>query len=85
MCESPTNFEELPALLTLDEVAKLFRVARGTVQEWKKSGRLPCVQYGRTVRVPKGKLLEAKGGEVRRGRSLLDLDVPDYMNGGGMP
>ena len=81
MCETK-NYEELPALLTLEEVAELFRVARSTVQQWKKSGKLPCVQYGRTVRVPKHRLLDPEGEEeYPQGRSLEDMYVPDYLGG----
>ena len=79
----PTSIEEIPALLTLSEVAELFRVSRCTVQEWKKSGRLPCVQYGRTVRVRKDEILRSSGirppRRQGRGRSLLDMKVPDYI------
>ena len=36
------NLEELPSILTIGEVATLFRVKTTTIQRWTNTGRLEC-------------------------------------------
>ncbi|RDV81248.1 helix-turn-helix domain-containing protein [Ammonifex thiophilus] len=50
--------ESLPSMLTVKEVARLLRMPTKTVFEHCRTGKIPCVKIGRTVRVPKKKLLE---------------------------
>lgn len=40
---------DVPALLTLDETAKILRVHRNTVNHERRAGRLPVVRVGRRV------------------------------------
>ncbi|ACX52461.1 hypothetical protein Adeg_1359 [Ammonifex degensii KC4] len=51
----------LPEMLTVREVAKLLRIPVRSAFEHCRAGRIPCVRIGRTVRVPKRKLLEKLG------------------------
>jgi excisionase family DNA binding protein len=44
-------------LLTPQEVADLFSVSKRTVQLWIKSGKLPVLRIGRTVRIKRDDLL----------------------------
>ncbi len=37
-------------LLTPDEVAQMFGIARKTVLVWARQGQIPCVRVGRFVR-----------------------------------
>ncbi len=39
-----TSLEDLPALLTVKEVAKILRVSPLTVKRWTKRGRLPAIR-----------------------------------------
>ena len=51
-------------LLTINEVIELAGVSRFTVHKALKSGRLPCVRFGRNVRIrasDAGKYAEAMG------------------------
>jgi excisionase family DNA binding protein len=57
------SFEDLPDVLTIDEVAKFLRIGRNTAYEltrrWRITGGgegLGCVPVGRGLRVPKAAL-----------------------------
>jgi Helix-turn-helix domain len=73
-CE--VDFEELPDILTVEEMAKAFRLGRSQAYELTKRYRLtggkegiPVLQLGRRLRVPKAAL-----------RKLLDtLPTPENL------
>lgn len=48
-----TNFENLPLILTVDEITKVLRVSRNTAYELVRSGKIRSVKVGRTYRIPK--------------------------------
>lgn len=53
-----------PAVLTVEEAAKLLRIGRGPAYEAVRRGEIPSVKLGRTIRVPRAALLsmlEANG------------------------
>jgi excisionase family DNA binding protein len=45
--------------LTTADVAALLRVNPQTVRVWVRTGKIPHVRLGRTVRIPKDELLDA--------------------------
>ena len=58
------DFEELPDMLTVEEMAKAFRLGRSQAYELTKRYRLtggkegiPVLQFGRRLRIPKEALL----------------------------
>lgn len=56
-------------LLTEQEVARLFRVTRRTVERWRAEGILPYRKIGRTIRFKWADLDEALDNQSsRRGR-----------------
>ncbi len=38
------SFDDLPELLTIEEVAKLLRVSKITLKRWGKKGKLPAIR-----------------------------------------
>ena len=52
-----------PLTLTIPEVAKLLRVSRGTAYEAAKTGTLPTIRFGRTIRVPRRALQRLLDGQ----------------------
>lgn len=52
-----------PLTLTIPEAAKLLRVSRGTAYEAAKTGALPTVRFGRTIRVPRRALQRLLDGQ----------------------
>ena len=55
---TPDEFNELPLMLTAEEVSRLLRIGRTSVYEAIRCGAIPSVKIGRTVRVPRHRLLE---------------------------
>lgn len=50
---SPTITETAPAVLTVQEAARLLRISRGAAYEAIRTGAIPSVRIGRTLRVPR--------------------------------
>ena len=59
---TPVDPSVIGPLYTTQEVAKLLRVSRRTVQEWVRAGDLTAVRYGRLLRIRQADL--ATFGEV---------------------
>ncbi len=64
-----TALADLPELLTVDEVAALFRVSRTSAYDAVRRGDIPSVPVGRRLRVPKAALLRL-------------MDTPERVEGG---
>lgn len=60
----------LEPLYTTEEVGKMLKVSRRTVQEWVHSGALSAVQYGKHLRIRPSDL--ATFGKVRNQRPAPD-------------
>jgi excisionase family DNA binding protein len=54
---------ELPALLTVREVADLLRVHENTVYKWAKDGTLEALTLGKTVRFRRADVEALLSGE----------------------
>jgi excisionase family DNA binding protein len=52
---------ELPLVLTVEEAAEVMRISRGSAYEAVRTGDLPHVRIGRTIRVPRKALLALLG------------------------
>lgn len=63
----PDQVENLPLVLTVEEVAKVLRISRGSAYEAVRTGAIPSVRVGRVIRVPrhllKSLLCETNGGD----------------------
>jgi len=54
-----TRWAELPELLTVEEARVFLGLGRSTLYDLLRRGALPCVRYGRVIRVPKHALAPA--------------------------
>lgn len=68
---SPTETTE-PAVLTIEEAATLLRISRNAAytaaRRWRTTNGqtgLPCIEIGRTLRVPRNELDKLLGHEPR--------------------
>lgn len=52
---------DLPLTLTVEEAADVLRISRGSAYEGIRSGEIPHVRIGRTIRVPRHMLLKFLG------------------------
>jgi excisionase family DNA binding protein len=78
---------ELPLVLTVEEAAKALRISRGSAYEAVRTGDLPHVRVGRTIRVPRKALLALLGDEdeahVRRADSTDAAQAPGLSASAG--
>jgi len=49
----PTNWEELPLLLSVEETAKTTGYGQARIRELCRAGLMPNVRLGRAYRIPK--------------------------------
>ena len=57
---TPPRYDDLPEMVTVEEMSAYLRVSRNVAYELVKSGTLRSVRYGRLIRIPKQALLEGK-------------------------
>lgn len=53
-----SDTEELPALLKVEEAAKILRIGRDTAYELVRTHRIPSINLGRRIVIPTAKLFE---------------------------
>ena len=53
--------DELPLVLTVEEAARVLRISRGAAYEAVRTGELPAVRIGRTLRVPRHRIADLLG------------------------
>lgn len=58
-----TALEDLPLVLTVDEVAAALRVAKWAIYDMVKRGDLHAVHVGRNLRIPRAELGRFLAGE----------------------
>jgi excisionase family DNA binding protein len=54
---------ELPLVLSVEEAAAVLRISRGAAYEGVRCGEIPSVRIGRTIRVPRSRLLALIDGD----------------------
>jgi excisionase family DNA binding protein len=57
---------EVPAVLTVEEAARLLRISRGSAYEGVRCNQIPTSRIGRRLLVPRAKLLRMLGEEESR-------------------
>ncbi len=55
---------ELPAVLTIEEAARVLRIGRTAAYDAARRGDIPAVRIGRSLRVPRARLEELLGGDA---------------------
>jgi excisionase family DNA binding protein len=72
------DLRDLPAVLTVEEAAKVLRISRGSAYESVRAGGIPSIRIGRTIRVPRHALLAMLGepeniaaGDARHSRPMV--------------
>ena len=59
---TPPRFDDLPEMVTVEEMGAFLRISRNSAYDLVKSGTLKSVKFGRVIRIPKAALLEGNGG-----------------------
>lgn len=53
-----TNFDDLPLVLTVENVSEILDISPNTAYELLRSGRIHCVKVGKQYRIPKTAISE---------------------------
>jgi excisionase family DNA binding protein len=56
----PPRFDDLPEMVTVEEMGAFLRISRNTAYELVKSGAIRSAKFGRKIRIPKQALLEGR-------------------------
>ncbi len=59
-----TSLADLPLALTVEEAARILRLGRSAAYAAARSGDLPTIRVGRSLRVPRHRLAELLGVPV---------------------
>lgn len=70
-----TSWDELPLVLKVDEAARVLRIGRAQAYEAVRTGEIPSVPFGRSIRIPKHKLAALLG--VEAAEAPQNCDGPD--------
>ncbi len=52
------NYNSLPSILTVEEVASILRIGRNAAYNLVKSGGIRSIHLGRSIRIPRSALLQ---------------------------
>lgn len=58
----PTSTEELPLLLTVQEVSEVLRIGRGTAYAMVRCGKIRSIKAGKQLRVPNAAIVDLLAG-----------------------
>ena len=53
-----THYDQLPLILTVDELTKILGIGRNTAYDLIRCGRIRSVRIGHKIKIPKDSLLE---------------------------
>ena len=53
-----THYDQLPLVLSVDELTKILGIGRNTAYDLIRCGRIRSVRIGHKIRIPKDSLLE---------------------------
>ena len=53
-----THYDQLPLILTVDELTKILGIGRNTAYDLIRCGKIRSVRIGHKIRIPKDSLLE---------------------------
>ena len=53
-----TNFDTLPLMLTVEEMASILRIGRNPAYQLVKDGNIHSIRVGRSIRIPRAALVQ---------------------------
>ncbi|MCM1233177.1 MAG: helix-turn-helix domain-containing protein [Ruminococcus flavefaciens] len=65
-----TDFENVPDVLTMEDLQKVLRIGRSTAYRLVKANDIPCVRIGRSIRIPKRFVVEYIQASVEDRRNV---------------
>ena len=81
MTKRPTSFDDLPLVLTVEELMPILSIGRNTAVALVRSGQIRSIRTGKQIRVLKHELLEFLTGETGTSTAWTDTATPATLEG----
>ena len=68
------TIDDMPAVLTVDQVARILGISRGLAFAAVNNGTIPALRIGRRILVPRTRLVQLIEGDSAAGRTTSSPD-----------
>lgn len=58
--ETYISMEDVPIMLTVEEMGRLLRVSRNTAYDYVRKGKVPYIKVGKQIRIYRGDVLSIR-------------------------
>lgn len=79
MLKRPLNFEDIPLVLTVEELMPILSIGRNTAYELVRSGQIKSIHAGKQIRILKHELLEFLTGRTMTNTPWTDDAASDTL------
>ena len=79
MLNRPLSFDDIPLVLTVEELMPILSIGRNTAFSLVRSGQIKSIRTGKQIRILKHELLEYLTGGTGTNVSWTDTTVPLTM------
>lgn len=79
MLKRPLSFDDIPLVLTVEELMPILSIGRNTAFALVRSGQIKSIRAGKQIRILKHELLEYLTGVTGTNTSWTDAAVPLTM------
>ena len=81
MADRPLSFDDIPLVLTVEELMPILCIGRNTAFTLVRSGQIKSIRAGKQIRILKHELLEYLTGGTGTNASWTDAASPLTMEG----
>ena len=81
MIKRPTSFDDLPLVLTVEELMPILNIGRNTAFALVHSGQIRSIRAGKQIRILKHELLEFLTGGTATNMPWTDATAPVTLEG----
>ena len=81
MADRPLSFDDIPLVLTVEELMPILRIGRNTAFALVRSGQIKSIRAGKQIRILKHELLEYWSGGTGTNVSWTDAAAPTMLEG----
>ncbi len=81
MSNRPLSFDDIPLVLTVEELMPILRIGRNSAFDLVHSGQIRSIRAGRQVRILKQDLQQFLEGGTGTSPTCTDADAPCTMEG----
>lgn len=81
MLNRPLSFDDIPLVLTVEELMPILSIGRNTAFTLVRSGQIKSIRAGKQIRILKHELLEYLTGGTGTNVSWTDTAAPTMLEG----